>query len=61
MIAQSLKRQAIETISRLPETVDFNEMMYELYVVEKAFKGLEALDKGDSLTEEELREQIKRW
>lgn len=61
MTSLNPKKQALETISRLPETTDFQEIMYELYVVEKAFKGLQALDEGDSLTEEELREQIKQW
>ena len=61
METQNLKKQAIETISRLPDSVDFNEIVYELYVVEKVRKGLEAIENGDFITEKQLREQMKKW
>ncbi len=36
---QTLKQEAIEAISRLPETASVDEMMYELYVIDKIKKG----------------------
>jgi len=58
---ESLKEQAIELISKMPETATFDEILSELYVIEKIRKGQEAAKAGDFLTEDQAREQMKSW
>ena len=58
---ESLKEQALELISKMPETATFDDILSELYVVEKIRKGQEAVKAGDFLTEDQVREQMKTW
>jgi len=36
---ETLKQEAIKAISKLPESVNIDDIMYELYVVDKVKKG----------------------
>ncbi len=58
---QTLKQEAIEAISRLPETASVDEMMYELYVIDKIKKGREASERGETISTEDLRKEIQSW
>lgn len=58
---ETLKEEAIKAISRLPETASIDDIMYELYVVDKIKKGREAIKSGDSISAEELKREIQSW
>jgi predicted transcriptional regulator len=50
------KEEAIETISRLPEEVSWDEIMYKIYVKRKIEEGLQAADEGRTISHEEVKE-----
>jgi hypothetical protein len=56
-----LKYEAINAISKLPETADIDDIMYRLYVIDKIKKGQEAIREGKSISVESLREEMKSW
>ena len=58
---ETLKQEAIKAISKLPETSNLEDIMYELYVVDKVKKGREAVALGDSVSIEELRREMQSW
>ncbi|MGD8769597.1 MAG: hypothetical protein PVJ06_06075 [Desulfobacterales bacterium] len=58
---ESLKQEAMNAISKMPETADIDDIMYRLYVIDKVRKGKEALQQGKVISVEELREEIKSW
>ncbi|MEI6757862.1 MAG: hypothetical protein FDX18_10190 [Chlorobium sp.] len=58
---ENLKREAIRVISALPETASIEDIMYELYVVDKVKKGREAVERGESLSTEELKKEMLSW
>ena len=39
----TLKQEAIRVISKLPDTANIEDIMYELYVIDKVKKGRETL------------------
>ena len=55
------KQEALETIGKLPEDVDMEEIMYRLYVLDKIRKGQKAVEQKHTLTSEELRQEIDLW
>ena len=59
--AHSLKEDAINAISTLPETANIDDIMYRLYVIDKVRKGQQAAKEGKTLTTEELKQEIKTW
>ena len=46
---ETLKNEAINAISKLPETATIDDMMYRLYVIDKVRKGQAAIKRGESL------------
>jgi len=58
---QTLKQEALEAISKLPETASLEDIMYRLYVIEKVKKGLEAIKRGESISVADLKTEIGSW
>ena len=50
----TLKQEALVAITQLPDAADIDTIMYKLYVVDKVRKGREAVEKGETITAEEL-------
>ncbi|MBR9910647.1 MAG: hypothetical protein GYB33_09900 [Gammaproteobacteria bacterium] len=58
---QAAKQDALDAINQAPENADMEEIMYRLYVLDKVRKGLEAVERGDTLTSKELERDIDSW
>lgn len=58
---ETLKQEAIRVISKLPETANIDDIMYELYVVDKVKKGREAVERGESTSIEDLKREMQSW
>ena len=58
---ESLKKEAMNAISKMPETADIDDIMYRLYVIEKVRKGREAVQQGKVISVDELREEAQSW
>ncbi|MBK8186542.1 MAG: hypothetical protein IPK77_04460 [Cellvibrio sp.] len=61
MNAHSLKQDALESFQRLPDDVDVDEMMYQLYVIDKLHKSREAIKQGDVISHDDLKQEMKQW
>ena len=55
------KQDALETIGKLPNNTDMNEIMYRLCVLDKIRKGQEAVERGQTITSEDLKREIESW
>ena len=58
---QAVKQAVLNTISRLPDDTDMEEIMYRLYVLENIRKGQEDAAKGKTHTTEEVQRDIQKW
>jgi hypothetical protein len=58
---ESLKQEAINAISKMPDSADIDEIMYRLYVIDKVRKGRKAVEQGDTISIEELKREIESW
>ncbi len=58
---ETLKREAINAISRLPESAGIDDIMYELYVIDKVKKGKEAAERGETLSIEDMKKEMQSW
>ena len=58
---ETLKQEAINVISKLPDSANIDEIMYRLYVIDKVRKGREAVQKGETIEVEELKNEIASW
>lgn len=58
---ETLKHEAMTVISKLPESANIDDIMYELYVIDKVRKGKEAAERGETVSIEELRREMQSW
>jgi len=61
MQLQNPKQNALEAIQQLPDTVDFDQIVYRLYVLNKINQGMKDVDEGKGIPQEELAREIERW
>lgn len=59
MTMETLKQEAIRAISTLSDSVTIDDIMYELYVIDKVKKGRESVERGNTISVEELKEKCK--
>lgn len=55
------KQQALIAINKLPEDVNIDEIMYQLYIVDKIRKGQEDVENQRTLSSAELKQEIEQW
>lgn len=58
---QAVKQEALDTIARLPEDVDMEEIMYRLYVLENIRRGQQDTAQGKTRSPEEVLRDIQTW
>jgi hypothetical protein len=61
MRTQTLKQEALESVQRLPEVVDIDEMMYRLYLIDKLRKSRDAIAHGEVINHDDLLREIELW
>jgi hypothetical protein len=58
---ETLREEAINVISKMPDSASIDDIMYRLYVIDKVRKGREAIQQGDSISIEELKGEMESW
>ena len=57
----SIKQEAIDTIASLPNTVDMEEIIYRLFVLNQIRQGLDDIAQGQSIPHDELLQEVAQW
>lgn len=61
-MAKPLKQEILNAVAQLPDDVnDIDEIMYQLYVIDKVRKGREASQQGRTISSDELKGEIDTW
>ena len=55
---ESLKQEALNVISKMPDTAEIDDIMFRLYVIDKVRKGREAIQRGETISVEKLKKEI---
>jgi len=58
---QTIKEQVIESIKKLPDDANYDDIMESIYVQQMISKGIEQLDKGEFVSHEDVKERFKEW
>lgn len=58
---ETLKQEAIKVISKLPDTANIDDIIYELYLIDKIKKAREASERGEVISMEDLKKEIQTW
>ena len=57
----SAKQASLRLIERLDEDVTFEDIIYELYFLQKVERGLEDVKEGRTVTHEDMRKEFNKW
>jgi len=57
----STKRNALRVIQRLPDNASLEEIMYERYFRKRVDRGLRELDRGRTVSHEEVKRSVVKW
>ena len=55
------KQQVQEVLNQLPDDCTLEDVQYELYVIQKVQRGLEAVERGDVVSHEDATKRLERW
>lgn len=55
------KREVYELLKQLPENISFEDIQYHIYVRQKITRGIEDVEAGHTISEEEFDKQMAKW
>jgi predicted transcriptional regulator len=55
------KEEVRRLLDTLPDEASYDEIQYHIYVQQKIDRGLEASERGDFISDDEIEERISRW
>lgn len=55
------KEEVRRLLDTLSDEASYDEIQYHIYVQQKIDRGLEASERGDFISDEEIEERISRW
>lgn len=58
---QSIKQEALDAISKLPDDASIDDIMYRLYVIDKVARSQEAVKNGKTITVDQLKKEVLTW
>ena len=61
MPATSPKQAARRLVDRLDDNASFEDIQYELYVVQQIERGLREVEEGKTVSHTEARAHLSRW
>jgi predicted transcriptional regulator len=61
MHTRTPKQAARRLVERLDDDASFEDIQYELYVVQQIERGLREVEEGKTVTHEEARRRLGRW
>ena len=57
----SAKKATLQLVERLDDDVSFEDIIYQLYVLEKIQRGMKDAEEGRVVSHEEAKQRLSRW
>ena len=58
---KTAKDEVRALLEKLPDDTSLNDIQYHIYVRQKIERGLEAIRKGNVVSQEEIERRMARW
>jgi predicted transcriptional regulator len=58
---KSAKKTTFALIERLDEDVTYDDIMYELYAIQKIERGLRDAEEGRTVSHDEVKDRLSQW
>ncbi len=57
----SAKKATLQLVERLDDDVSFEDIIYQLYVLEKIQRGMKDAEAGRVVSHKEAKQRLSRW
>lgn len=61
MTKNKIKKSVIDLLDKLPEDINYEDIIAEIYFKKQVEDGIEQLEKGQTLSNEEVRKRMEKW
>ena len=61
MARSAPKEEVRRLLDTLPDEVSYEDIQYHIYVQQKIDRGLQAAERRDFISDEEIEQRIARW
>ena len=58
---KSAKKITLELVERLDDDVTYDDIMYELYALQKIERGLNDVEEGRTMPHSEVKDRLRQW
>lgn len=58
---KTTKEMAIDLIQTLPDSSTLEDIQYHLFVREKVERGISAVKKGQTVSQEDVEKKVRKW
>ena len=58
---QTVKQEVIKIVTNLPDDVDYDEIMAEIYFKQKVDKSLSQISDGKVISHQKAKQRISKW
>lgn len=55
------KEHIRELLDKLPDDVSYEDVQYHIYVQQAVQRGLDAVDRGEVISQEEVEKRMTKW
>ncbi len=60
-LLESIKQEALNAISKLPDDANIDDIMYRLYVIDKVARSQQAVKDGKTISVGDLKKEVQTW
>ncbi len=57
----TVKKEVIDMIKKLPEEADYDQIMAEIYFKQRVDKSLEQIRQGKTISHAKAKERLSKW
>lgn len=55
------KDEVRKLLERLPNDASFEDIQYQVYLLDEVARGTEELDRGEGVAQDEVRRRLAKW
>lgn len=61
MTKNRIKKSVLDLLEKLPEDINYEDIIAEIYFKKQVEEGIEQLEKGQTLSNEDVKKRMEKW
>lgn len=61
MTKNRIKKSVLDLLEKLPEDINYEDIIAEIYFKKQVEEGIEQLEKGQTLSNDDVKKRMEKW